>query len=155
MFRALCFAFAALALSACSSLPSRTYALEFPEAGREDTLSVINAARSDAGRSAMRIDEKAQKAARRHARNMAEAGKMAHVLPSGPGFAKRLEKDGINTAAAENIAYGQKDVAAVVEAWMNSKGHRRNLLNKTYEGVGVASAKGPNGRLYWAMVLVP
>ena len=103
----------------------------------------------------MRIDAKAQRAAERHARAMAKAGRMAHELPGGPRFAARMKRDGVALPAAENVAWGQRDVGAAVTAWMNSRGHRDNLLNARFGGVGVASAEGRDGRLYWAMVLVP
>ena len=120
-----------------------------------DPLTLVNRARRGAGRSSMRLDPKAQRAAKRHARDMARAGRMAHVLPGGPGFAVRMKRAGIDTRVAENVATGQRDAAGAVQAWMNSRGHRRNMLDRGFRGVGVASAKGANGRLYWAMVLVP
>ena len=146
-----------LATAGCTGLGlgTRDYAAAFSGLGANDTLGAVNAARQTGRRGPMRIDPKAQKAAERHARAMARAGKMAHELPGGPSFGARLEREGIRTVAAENVAWGQRDVAGAVTAWMNSKGHRRNMLDKRFEGVGVASAKGKDGRLYWAMVLVP
>ena len=153
------FLLAALAASGCSTASidglslSRTFAFRGPAPG--GTLEAVNAARVSGRRGPMRIDAKAQKAAERHARAMARAGRMAHELPGGPKFGKRMERDGIRTLAAENVAWGQRDVAGAVTAWMNSSGHRRNMLDKRFDGVGVASAEGADGRLYWAMILVP
>ena len=156
MFRAVLMAsLLAMPLAGCNSTAERNYSFALPGAASTDTLGVVNAARRSGKRSALRIDRSAQRAAERHARDMANARRMAHELPGGPRFGKRMQRDGIRTRAAENIARGQRDVGAAVTAWMNSAGHRRNLLDKGFGGVGIASAKGADGRLYWAMVLVP
>ena len=148
------------ALAGCTSIKATALApfereFAFRGAGPKGTLEAVNEARRSGRRGAMRIDARAQKAAERHARDMARANKMAHELPGRPKFTERLEKAGIRTVAAENVAWGQGDVAGAVTAWMNSSGHRRNMLDERFEGVGVASARGRDGRLYWAMVLVP
>ena len=135
------------------SLPGSSFAFRGP--GPKGTLDAVNEARRSSGRKPVRIDRLAQRAAERHARDMARAAKMAHELSGGPSFARRLKRDDIRTLAAENVARGQRDVAGAVTAWMNSPGHRRNMLDKRFQGVGVASAEGKDGRLYWAMVLVP
>ena len=145
----------ALTLAGCSGASTRTYSYGAPTLAATDTLTVVNAARRSGRRAALRIDRTAQRAAERHARDMARAGRMAHELPRGPRFGARMKRDGIATLAAENVARGQRDVGAAVTAWMNSRGHRRNLLDKRFGGVGVASAAGKDGRLYWAMILVP
>ena len=143
-------------LAGCSTsgfqLPASTFAFRGP--GPSGTLDAVNAARASGGRGPMRIDRAAQRAAERHARDMATAQRMAHELPGGPKFQPRMERDRVPLPAAENVAAGQRDVARAVTAWMNSPGHRRNMLDERFDGVGVASAKGRDGRLYWAMVLV-
>ena len=144
--------------SACTSqggLPALESSFAYAGASPRDALDAVNRARARNGRAPMRIDGKAQRAAARHARSMARAAKMAHILPGEPGFTKRLARDGIRTLAAENVAWGQRDVAGAMTAWMNSSGHRRNILDKRFNGVGVASAPAADGRLYWAMILVP
>ena len=146
----------AASLAGCSTsalqLPTSTFAFRGP--APSGTLDVVNAARASGGRGPMRIDRAAQRAAERHAKAMARAGRMAHELPGGPKFQPRMQRDRVPLPAAENVAVGQRDVARAVTAWMNSPGHRRNMLDKRFDGVGVASAKGGDGRLYWAMVLV-
>ena len=144
------------ALPACTRgprLPASTFALRANAPA--DTLSLVNAARRSGGRPSMRIDPNAQRAAERHARAMARAGRMAHELPRGPRFGPRMKRDGVALPAAENVAHGQRDAASAIAAWMNSPGHRRNLLDRRFGGVGVASATGADGRPYWAMVLTP
>ena len=146
-----------VALAGCSSggprLPASTFALRANAPA--DTLGLVNAARRSGGRGAMRIDPAAQRAAERHARAMARAGRMAHDLRGQPRFGARMRRDGVPLPAAENVAMGQSDARAAIVAWMNSPGHRRNLLDRRFGGVGVASAAGPDGRPFWAMVLTP
>ena len=151
----------ALGASACStaslpSLPGFETSFAFRGPAPTGTLDAVNAARRSAGRADMRVDAAAQRAAERHARAMARAGRMAHVLPGGPGFERRMARDGIRSVAAENVAWGRHGgVARAVTMWMNSRPHRRNLLDRRFEGVGVASSTANDGRIFWAMVLVP
>ena len=121
----------------------------------EGELAAVNDARENAGKPAMRLDPRAQRAAQRHAENMARLARMAHKLPGGPGFRARMRRNGIDGLAAENVAWGQPDIVRAVASWMKSPPHRRNLLNRRFGGVGVASAEAKDGRRYWAMVLVP
>ena len=52
----------------------------------------------------------------------------------------------------ENIAWGQKSEKEVVKSWMNSRGHRKNILNNQYEKVGFGLQKDSKGRIYWCAV---
>jgi uncharacterized protein YkwD len=57
-------------------------------------------------------------------------------------------------AAAENIAAGQTTPQEVVQAWMNSPGHRANILNGNYTYIGVGYAKGGSQRHYWTQMFI-
>lgn len=50
---------------------------------------------------------------------------------------------------AENIAMGQRTVGEVIRSWMNSPGHRANILNRAYRRIGVAAYSTPDGTVYW------
>ena len=50
---------------------------------------------------------------------------------------------------AENSAKGQETPTQAVRAWMNSSGHRANILSSSYSRIGVAAYRGPDGRVYW------
>lgn len=52
----------------------------------------------------------------------------------------------------ENIAWGQQSVEEVIKSWMNSRGHRRNILNKDFYHVGFGIAHDRNGRIYWCAI---
>ena len=49
----------------------------------------------------------------------------------------------------ENIAMGQPTVRSVIQSWMNSSGHRANMLSRRYRRIGVAAYRTPNGTIYW------
>ena len=56
-------------------------------------------------------------------------------------------------ARAENVAYGCKDPACVIQQWVNSSGHRRNMLIPGLTRYGLASATSPSGRTYWTLLV--
>lgn len=58
------------------------------------------------------------------------------------------------SAAGENIAYGQPTPQAVMNAWMNSAGHRANILGASYTYIGVGAAKNSQGVIYWTQEFV-
>ncbi len=73
-----------------------------------------------------------------HAEDMYERGYFSHSNPQGESAFDRLRADKISfQRAAENIAKGQKTNRAVLEAWMNSPGHRRNMLDARYGKFGI------------------
>jgi uncharacterized protein YkwD len=68
-----------------------------------------------------------------------------HVNPDGLDPFERAEAAAQTNARAENIAYGEPDPAAVMAAWMNSTGHRANILDCGLRALGVGVAEGPAG----------
>ncbi len=109
--------------------------------------------RASQGLQPLTPDAALERAAAQQAQYMARAGKMAHTAGWGKSFSRRMASAGVRTAAAENIAYGQRNHAEVMQSWMNSAGHRRNMLNPAYSRYGLASVSDARGRRYWAMVL--
>ena len=69
-----------------------------------------------------------------------------------PNFVDRDVQAGYTpwTTLAENVAAGQQTPEAVVAAWMNSAGHRANILNPSFRDIGVGVAKGGSYGIYWA-----
>jgi uncharacterized protein YkwD len=76
---------------------------------------------------------------------MAARGFFDHTDPDGATPWDRAEKAGISDLGGENIARGQADAAAVMEAWMNSPGHRANILNCDFKTLGVGVHFGSGG----------
>ncbi len=57
-------------------------------------------------------------------------------------------------AAGENIAYGQRSAEQVMEGWMNSSGHRANILNAQYTAIGVGVYRSASGTLHWVQLFI-
>lgn len=92
-------------------------------------------------------------AAHRHVANMAKLNSLAHEL-DGQGVGDRLANLGFGwVKCGENIACGQETPAEAVESWMNSPGHRANLLGENYTHIGVGVSEASDGRRYWTLVL--
>jgi uncharacterized protein YkwD len=105
-------------------------------------VDLVNAERVKAGCGKLRNDSRLQKAARSYSALMAEKDFFSHTGPDGSTFVDRVAAAGYprSAAAAENIAYGYADAAAVVKGWMGSAGHRANILNCDHKAVGVGLA---------------
>lgn len=85
---------------------------------------------------------------------MAGSGRMAHTTGLGRSFVRRMSGNGVDGAAAENIAHGAFGPDELFRRWMDSPAHRRNMLNPAYTRYGLASAEeAGGGRRYWALVL--
>lgn len=105
----------------------------------ESVLSAINAARAKAGCGPLRTNPKLMAAARSHARAMAEQNFFGHAGKDGSRMSSRIKRQGYSfRTAAENIAAGQKSAGEVVRSWLQSAGHRRNILNCRMEETGIA-----------------
>ncbi|HET8622750.1 MAG TPA: CAP domain-containing protein [Gemmatimonadales bacterium] len=103
-----------------------------------------NAHRVSVGCTALRWDGPAAAVAQAHAEDMVRRDFFSHTNPDGKSPFDRLRAAGVTyRSAAENIAYGYSTAAGVLEAWMNSDGHRRNLENcaYTHHGVGLSQGK--------------
>ncbi len=92
------------------------------------------------------------KVARAHAANMAKQGKMEHNL-DGKTPGQRLKQAGYKYGfSGENIASGDYPLAVVMKAWMESAGHRKNILGKNFTEIGLGIVKDPKGVPYFAQV---
>ena len=112
-------------------------------------LALVNAERAKVGCAPLTLDARLTAAAAGHSRDMAATDLFSHDSRDGRSFADRIRAAGYPTPRAENIAAGQRTPAAVMAAWMNSPGHRRNILDCTATDIGVASANGGTFGIYW------
>jgi uncharacterized protein YkwD len=129
----------------------------------DTVLSAINSARAKAGCKPLRLDPRLMAAAKSHARAMAEQNFFGHAGKDGSRMTTRIKRQGYDyRTAAENIAAGQKSAGAVVKSWLQSAGHRRNILNCRMVETGIAVVYQPDDkplrgsryplRYYWVQV---
>src|SRR5213594_3131964 len=105
----------------------------------------LNRERAAQGLSALQWDNALFKAARHHALLMLNLNMLEHQLPSEPGLEPRLAEAGARfSIIAENIAIGPNP-ETIHKGWMNSPGHRKNILDPRLTSVGIAAVRGPGG----------
>ncbi|WP_165063650.1 CAP domain-containing protein [Paludisphaera rhizosphaerae] len=117
-----------------------------------DLLAAHNKEREVEKLEPLKLDEALTKAALEHARDMAEHRNLSHEGSDGSTPFDRIKRFDYHYAkAGENVAEGQRDVAGVMRTWMNSEGHRANILG-AFTQMGAARAKDGDGRPYWCVV---
>ncbi|MEJ2870788.1 CAP domain-containing protein [Actinomycetospora sp. OC33-EN08] len=109
-------------------------------------VALTNQYRQQNGCQALTRDTRADTSAQRHADWMNQTGTFSHTGANGSSFVDRMKAAGYPTPGGENIAQGQRDAQAVMTAWMNSPGHRANILNCRFTKIGVGLAGTKN---YW------
>jgi uncharacterized protein YkwD len=97
----------------------------------------------------LRLNANLARAARNHSAWMARTGKFSHVGSANSSFVTRVKATGYTAPLSENIAWGYRDGAQVVTAWMNSPAHRANIVNCKAKSVGVGAAYAANGNPYF------
>ncbi|MEU9009052.1 CAP domain-containing protein [Streptomyces sp. NPDC048479] len=109
-------------------------------------LALVNKERASAGCSPLTSNAKLVKAADDYSDVMAGSGVMSHTGPDGSTMSGRVDAAGyVWSTLGENIARGQSDAAAVMDAWMHSPGHRANILNCSFKEIGVGVHFGDGG----------
>lgn len=120
------------------------------DAGVEgEVLSLVNQERAAAGCPAVAYDGPLTGIARDHSADMRDRNFFSHTNPSGQDPWDRAAAAGISNLAAENIAAGQSSPESVMASWMNSSGHRANILNCSLRTLGVGVAYGGSYGIYW------
>ncbi|MFD1832362.1 CAP domain-containing protein [Streptomyces desertarenae] len=124
--------------------PAASPTTDAETAAEAEVLRLVNLERAEAGCKPLTADPELAELAGRFSRDMAAQGFFSHTDPDGDTPWDRAEAAGIENLAAENIARGQANAQSVMDAWMDSPGHRANILNCDYRtlGVGVHFAEG-------------
>ncbi|RUL89720.1 CAP domain-containing protein [Tautonia sociabilis] len=123
--------------------------------GLQVMIDRTNQARVDAGLAPLEVDPRLQEAARIQAENMARLGRLSHdqTETGTPTLEDRARAVGYAfSAIGENIGFNYDSPALAVDGWLASDGHRRNLLDDSYEQLGVAIATDAVGRPYYVQV---
>lgn len=116
-------------------------------------LALVNAQRARASLGSLSLDPEASKAAGVRAREIQIS--FSHTRPDGRDFSTALSEAGASyRASGENIAYGQRSAEQVMDVWMNSAGHRANILNPGYSRIGIGHVKDSRGVDHWVQLFL-
>ncbi|MBO3676802.1 CAP domain-containing protein [Streptomyces sp. NEAU-YJ-81] len=117
-----------------------------PETASEtEVLTLVNEEREKAGCAPVTADPKLAQLAEDFSEDMSLRQFFDHISPDGDSPWDRAESAGILDLGGENIARGQSDAQAVMDSWMNSSGHRANILNCSFKRLGVGTHLGTGG----------
>lgn len=119
----------------------------------KDVLSLVNQERVANGLSPLELDNTLTKAANARAKELSD--KFSHTRPNGSSWSTILKEYNISYRyTGENIAVGQSSAKAVMNSWMNSSGHRANILNTNYQkiGIGYYQLPGSNYTYHWVQI---
>ena len=143
--------------------PSLIYAgqkINIPQAAplksfEDEVVRLINIERANLGLPALIKHWELSRVARYKSQDMIDKNYFSHISPTYGSPFTMMQSFGLRfSAAAENIAYGQRTPREVVNAWMGSPGHRANILSRAYTHTGVGAAKKSNGTLYWTQMFM-
>lgn len=135
--------------STTPSVPDDIKALE------TEVIRLVNVERSKAGVPALSTNNKLSDVARIKSRDFVNNNYFSHNSPTYGSPFDMIKSFGISyTSAAENLASGHRSAAEAMNSWMNSSGHRTNILNPTYNQIGVGVARDSKGNLYWTQMFI-
>ncbi|MGN9865788.1 CAP domain-containing protein [Bacillus swezeyi] len=118
----------------------------------KEVVELTNAERKKQGLKPLTLDEKLSKVARTKSQDMKDNNYFDHNSPTYGSPFDMMKKFGISyRTAGENIAKGQRTPQEVVKAWMNSEGHRKNIMNPDFTHIGVGYVKDGN---YWTQQFI-
>lgn len=120
----------------------------------QEVFDLVNKQRTDNGLKALKVDSNLQKVAKEKANDMIKNNYFAHNSPTYGSPFDMMKKFGISyKSAGENLA-GNSTGKRAVDAWMNSEGHRANILNSSFNYTGVAVVESSKyGRIYVQMFI--
>lgn len=114
-------------------------------------LELVNEERAKAGLSALELDTDITAAANVRAVEIKQS--FSHTRPNGTSFSTALKEQGVSyRGSGENIAWGQKSPEQVMDGWMNSEGHRANILNANFKNIGIGYYQDQKGVNYWVQL---
>ncbi|MCM3665274.1 SafA/ExsA family spore coat assembly protein [Mesobacillus subterraneus] len=120
-----------------------------------EVIRLTNAERAKHGLTPLTADWELSRAARYKSFDMRDKNYFSHTSPTYGSPFNMIRSFGVNyRSAAENIAAGQRTANEVVQAWMNSPGHRQNILNASYTHMGSGYASGGAYGHYWTQLFI-
>jgi uncharacterized protein YkwD len=128
------------------------------ESLEQQCLDEINYQRRAGGVAPLGFSEELLEVARYYSRRMAEEGFFAHEDPEGRTVRQRVNEAGIRwRTLGENLAYSKgytNPVAASLSGWMHSPGHRKNILDRTFNQTAVGAWISPDGTVYFTEIFL-
>lgn len=119
----------------------------------QQVVKLVNEERAKAGLSELKLNTSAAAAAQRRTEELLSS--FSHTRPDGSHFSTALKEYGVSySSSGENIAYGQTSAEAVMSQWMNSSGHRANILNPDFTEIGVGHVQTDSGVHYWTQLFI-
>lgn len=129
--------------------------LESIKSFENQVIQLTNQERAKYGLRALTPDWELSRVARYKAADMRDKNYFSHTSPTYGSPFTMIRNFGISyRMAGENIAAGQRTPQEVVQAWMNSSGHRANILKSDYTHIGVGYAKGGSYGVYWSQMFI-
>ncbi len=120
-----------------------------------EVARLVNVERSKKGLPPLTLNWEVSRVARMKSQDFINKHYFDHQSPTYGSPFEMMKKFGIRyTAAGENIAKGQATPQAVMTSWMNSPGHRGNILSSAYNQIGVGAAKDSKGNLHWTQMFI-
>jgi uncharacterized YkwD family protein/spore coat assembly protein SafA len=118
-------------------------------------VQLVNQERAKQNLPALKANQELSKVARLKSQDMLVKNYFSHTSPTYGSPFKMMETFGIKySAAGENIAMGQRSPEEVMNSWMNSPGHRANILSRAFTEIGVGYAKNSAGKNYWTQMFI-
>ncbi len=125
-----------------------------PPSQQQQVVDIANQRRAEYGLPALRVNSALSSAAQNHSVDQATRATMAHTGSDGSNPGTRIARTGYRASTwGENVAAGQPNAASVMGSWMNSSGHRANILSGNFREIGVGLSYSSGGTPYWTMVL--
>lgn len=122
---------------------------------QKEVVDLVNAERSKQGVKPLTLDAEVSSVATKKSQDMIDKNYFDHNSPTYGSPFDMLKQFGISyKTAGENIAMGQRNPKEVVNSWMNSEGHRKNILNGNFTKIGVGVAQNSNGQIYWTQMFI-
>ncbi|MBL1097380.1 CAP domain-containing protein [Streptomyces coffeae] len=136
------------AASPSSAAPASSTATKSSGSSLQDQIvALVNKERAKVGCKPVTVDAKLTKAAQAHSEDMAAHSNMSHTGSDGSSPDDRIERAGYSWSTyGENVAYGYSSPESVMQGWMNSSGHKANILNCDFKEIGVGHAQPGH---YW------
>ncbi len=118
-------------------------------------IDLVNQERAKHGLHPLKANWELARVARYKSKDMLQNNYFSHTSPTYGSPFTMMRNFGISyRTAGENIAAGQTTAQAVMKAWMNSDGHRKNILSRNFKEIGVGYAKGGSYGHYWTQMFI-